>query len=81
MSAVDMTDALELLDRCRAIVASLDGISPDEQTPNNKERMRLNAERSRNLLFAAHLADVARVEITNQYHRFKGESAPSVSPV
>lgn len=76
---VDMGPALDLLEECRVIIEKLDGIKPNQDGDTNKDRMRRNAERSRLLLFAAHIADGARYEITSQYHRFKGERPPTVN--
>lgn len=78
-SNVDMTRAIELLGEATAIAEQLDGIAKDEQTPNNKERMNSNAQRSRLLMYGAHVADLARAEILNQFYVFRGEDPPKIT--
>ena len=75
-----MKNTLTLLDDARAMIEALDGAPMNIDGDNNKERMRRNSQRSRDLLFAAHLADLARADILNQYHRFKGENPPAIVP-
>lgn len=76
---VDMSNAETLLTEIGAMVAKLDGsYGVNAEQDNNKKRMRYSAQMSQNLLYAAHLADNLRVEILNEYHRFKGQDAPSV---
>lgn len=76
-----MTRALNLLEEARILCREVDGerrVNPSME-PNSKKRASENADISRSLLFAAHLADNARIEILNQYHQFKGEaSVPTV---
>lgn len=79
-SELNMKNAITLLDDARAMLFELDGAPLNVDGDNNKNRMRKNAERSRDLLFAAHLCDLARAEVTNQYHLFKGENPPSIVP-
>jgi hypothetical protein len=83
MALADRTDerlsmqaALRLLDEVRELVVDLDDAPINVEGDNNKNRMRTNAQRSKDLLYAAHLADVLRLEILNQYHRFKGQNPP-----
>lgn len=75
---VHMAQAIELLEEAKAIAEQLDGVPPNQDALNSKERMRVNAERSRLLLYAAHVADLARAEILNQYHGWKGETPPTI---
>lgn len=72
-----MTRALNLLEEARTLCGDVDGqrrVNPSME-PNSKRRASENADISRSLLFAAHLADNVRIEILNQYHLFKGEAA------
>lgn len=73
---IEMEAALALLDELSEMLRALDGRPLDPVFTNNKERMTAAANQSRSLLYAAHLADVLRVEVTSQYHRFKGQDPP-----
>ena len=77
--SLNMTCALTLLDQIGELVTGLNGAPLNIDGDNNKDRMRANAKRSKDLLYAAHLADLARAEILSQYHRFKGQSPPPIS--
>ena len=77
--ALNMDNALNLLTEVQGIVARLNGEPAiNAEADNNKARMRASAQRSRDLLYAAHLADLCRAEILNEYHRFKGMNPPTV---
>lgn len=74
-----MRAARSLVDKLSAEVDALHNRERNEES-NNKEKMRANANTSRDLLFAAHLAEVLKVEILNEYHAFKGQDAPRITP-
>jgi hypothetical protein len=80
---MDMSRAMKLLDEARELCASVDGsrrVNPTDE-PNSKIRASKNAEISRTLLYGAHVADLARAEILNSYHSFKGEeNVPTINP-
>lgn len=78
--ALDMKHTLVLLEDVRAMLDDLDGASLNVEGDNNKARMRERSERSKQLLYAAHLADLVRADIMNQYHRFKGGNPPHILP-
>lgn len=73
---LDMSPVRSLLAELGELVDRLDGVSLNVEGENNKSRMRANAERSRELLYSAHLGDLLRVEMLSQYHRFKGQDPP-----
>lgn len=75
---LDLSTTLKLMDEARELVAELDGQPLNVDADNNKDRMRRNAERSRDLLYAAHVVDLARADVLNQYHRFKGAEPPQI---
>jgi hypothetical protein len=76
---VDMTNAENLLTEIRGMLDKLDGsYGVNAEADNNKKRMRYSAMMSQNLLYSAHLADSLRLEVMNEYHRFKGHDAPRV---
>jgi hypothetical protein len=77
---LNLKHTLILLDDARAMLEDLDGAPLNVDGDNNKDRMRANSKRSKDLLFAAHLADLVRADIMNQYHRFKGENPPRIIP-
>lgn len=75
MSQVDLSRAMKLLSDTGDLCDSIDGerrVNPSMES-NSKKRAAANADISRTLLYAAHMADLARIEILNQYHMFKGE--------
>lgn len=74
---LDMTDTLALLDEVRALVHSLDGALVNVEV-KSKSLNAAKAEISKKLLYASHVADMARVDIMSQYHRFKGEAPPII---
>lgn len=76
---LDMTVVTQMLREVDDLTDALHGAPLNIDADNNKDRMRLNAQRSRDLLYAAHLADLIRAEILNQYHRFKGQNPPSLT--
>lgn len=76
---IDMSGTLQLIDEIRAMLVEIDGRPLDiVDGDNNKVRQRWNATRSREMLYAAHLADCIRLDITSQYHRFKGHHPPEL---
>lgn len=76
---VDMAAAQQLLDELSDQLDRLNGADLDAHVPNNKELMRQKAQLRTDLQYAAHIADLIRVEIMSQYHRFKGtENVPTV---
>lgn len=76
-TTIDMSRALALLAEAAELCKEVDGRRTDTQD-DNKRRMRMNAENSRLLLYAAHIADLGRAEIVSSYHRFKGENPPAI---
>lgn len=74
---LDMTDTLELLDEVRSLVQSLDGALVNIEV-KSKQVNAGKAEISKKLLYASHVADMVRVDIMSQYHRFKGENPPII---
>lgn len=70
---IDMTEALRLLGEATKLTKSLDGQPLNRERPNDKSRQSRNAQRSRELQYAAHLVDAARVAVNAQFHRFKGD--------
>lgn len=68
---LDMAEAFALIDEVRGLAERLDGAPLNVEGDNNKARMRANANRSKDLLYAAHVADKLRMEIMDQYHHFK----------
>lgn len=75
---LDLTTTLKLMDEARDLVSLLDGQPLNVDGDSNKQRMHRNAERSRDLLYAAHVVDLARADIISQYHRFKGAEPPEI---
>lgn len=75
---LDMRQTLALLEEVRELVERLDNSPLNIEGSNNKEVMRRKAQASRQLLYAAHVADLTRAEILSQYHKFKGETPPLI---
>ena len=75
---LDMTETLKLIDELRDIVVDMDGQKINVEGSNNKELTRQKAIVSKNLLYAAHVADLARASVMTQYHVFKGEDPPRI---
>lgn len=76
---LDMTEVIKLLDDARGIAEELHGQRINVEGVNNKEVMRAKSRASNQLLYGAHLIDVARVAFTNQYHIFKGQNVPNIT--
>ncbi len=76
---IDLSSAIVILEEALQLCKDADGRETDYQG-NNKDRMRYSADTTRSLLYAAHVADLARAEIINTYHRFKGEDPPAINP-
>ena len=75
---MDVGGTLALIEELEDLVKGLDGERPNIEV-SNKDVMRRKAEVQRKLLYAAHLADCVKVDITSHYHRFKGQTtAPRV---
>lgn len=74
---IDMSTVFRLLDDVRGIAEEMDGAKVDIQI-NNKSVMASKSRINKQLLYAAHLTDLARLEIMNQYHSFKGEDPPTI---
>lgn len=77
---LSMDAVRKLLEELGDMANELHDLPLNVEGVNNKDRMRINALRSRDLLYAAHLADMLRLEFLNQYHRFKGGHPPTVVP-
>lgn len=74
-NTIDMRDVLHLLEEAVALCTQLDDQPLNVERPNNKDLQARNAQRSRDLQYAAHLVDSARVAVDRQYHRFKGDTS------
>jgi hypothetical protein len=75
---INTKGAQALLDEAREILVELEGTRPNIEV-STKEINSAKAEAQRKLLYAAHLADAARLDIMSLYHRFKGQIPPRVS--
>ena len=75
---VDMRATLELLDEVTDYIQKLDGVTVNIETTKSKELNKAKSDISKQLLYAAHLADLARAAVLNEYHKFKGENPPSI---
>ena len=78
IETLDMHDLLVMLDKLRAKVVELDGRRLNIEV-RSKQVNAEKAEINRKLLYLAHLADVAKVDIMSHYHRFKGENPPWIT--
>lgn len=76
---VDMTAAIALLDELKEMAVKLDRAPLHPLDDSNRAKMRAAADRSRELLYAAHLADGVRFEILSQYHAYKGQQPPMLN--
>lgn len=76
--SLDFSDTLEVIAELRGLIDDLQAIRPNIEV-NNRRVNSEKAEINRRLLYAAHLADAARLDIMSQYHRFKGENPPFLS--
>lgn len=70
---IDMSEALRLLTEAVELCETLHGEPTNIEKPNDKALQSRNAKRSRELQYAAHVVDAARVAISTQFHRFKGD--------
>jgi hypothetical protein len=77
---IDTSKVLILLDQIEDHLSDLDGLNVRDMVSNNKQLNQRMAAVSRQLLMAAHLCDTAKLEVMNQYHRFKGEEPPMIVP-
>ena len=75
---VKMTTTLELLDEVTDYVQKLDGTTVDSDNIRSKDLNKTKADISRQLLYAAHLMDLARAAVLNEYYKFKGENPPEI---
>lgn len=75
---LNVQGTLALLDEVREIVQGLDKTRPNIEV-SSKDVMREKAEVQRKLLYAAHMADCARIDIMSHYHRFKGQNPPRIA--
>ncbi len=75
---LDMTTLLALLDEVRTLAEQLDGAKVDIQI-NNKRVMATKSQTNKTLLYTAHLADLVKCEVMNQYYVFKGENPPTIT--
>jgi hypothetical protein len=73
---LNMKHTLALLDEVREILEDLDGEEYNWENASAKRAMKDKASVNRSLLYASHIADLARADIMSQYHRFKGEANP-----
>lgn len=80
IETLDMRELLALLDELRQEVLNLDGSRVNIEV-RSKAVNAEKAEINRKLLYLAHLFDVAKIEVMNHYHRFKGENPPFISVV
>ena len=67
---------MRLLDECYELAEQLNNLDEENIESWNKARSKAKAEVSQNLLYLAHLCDVARMEALNEYHKFKGRPVP-----
>ena len=74
---LNMKGTLALLDEVRELVEELNGTRPNIEV-STRDIQRAKAEAQRKLLYAAHLADCVKVDITSHYHEFKGQRPPYV---
>jgi hypothetical protein len=75
----DFSTARTLLDDIRDVLDGLDGQHRNVEG-NNKKRAGHSAAISREILYAAHLAKTLELAILNEWHAFKGQSVPSITP-
>lgn len=75
MPAIDMTKPIDIMDELDGLVHDLDGENPEED-PSTGKKPAIRAERSRKMLYAAHLADRLRISILDEYHILKGSDRP-----
>lgn len=80
VQTLDMTGVMKLLDDARGIAEEMHGQKVNIEGLNNKGVMSSKAHINKQLLYGAHLADLARAEMLNQYHTFKGENPPQIIP-
>jgi hypothetical protein len=77
---ISTDQVMTLLDQVEDKLKGLNGLTEKNVSTNDKDKASRKAEISRRLLFAAHLAKTAELEIMNQYHIFKGEDPPKITP-
>lgn len=75
---IEMHDLLVILDELREKVVELDGSRVNIEV-KNKQVNSEKAEINRRMLYAAHLADLVKIDLMSHYHRFKGEHPPWIS--
>lgn len=76
--SLDMGELLDMIEDLREKVEKLDGSRANIEVSSKQVNSR-KAQINRDLLYAAHLADLVRVDIMNHYHRFKGETPPYIT--
>lgn len=76
---VDLGVARALLNDIADVLDGVEGQHRDVEG-NNKKRAGHSAAISREILLAAHLAKTLELAITSEWHRFKGQSVPSIVP-
>jgi hypothetical protein len=77
------TRAKRLVEEAEHLLAAHEGAGANrELDPRSKGRQRSARESSaqvnKDVLYAAHLLDAARLEVLNQYHQFRGQEPPTV---
>lgn len=75
---INTNEALKILEDAHALAEKLNGLD-EANIEHDRQRSAVKAQISNQLLYLAHLCDVARVEAMNQYHVFKGKQPPSVT--
>ena len=80
MPVIDMSEVRKLLDQADALAEELHGVEAEDPAfrDNRKDRAARLAEINRKLHYSAHLCDLAALEIRSQFHRFKGETPPTI---
>lgn len=76
--SLDMGELLDMIEDLREKVEKLDGSRANIEVSSKQVNSR-KAQINRDLLYAAHLADLVRVDIMSHYHRFKGETPPYIT--
>lgn len=71
-NVLDLSHVLDGIDDLRVLIERLDGEAGNVEVPSHKNLMAQKAAVNRDLLLAAHEADLVRVQIMEAYHNFKG---------
>lgn len=76
---VNMRRTITLLEEVLGYVEDLDGVRVNIEGATSKDLNRQKADITKRLLYAAHLADMARVAVMSEYHKYKGEKPPTIT--